>query len=946
MFEVNANDVFVSAYSSGARVINLTNTHTNGVVLEKAFFDFIPTLNYNDASEYFYLMSGRDNQALGAYRHLPNLGMYFSGVYHTVPDFGTSRVGFNGTGTMLPDYKFVHAMAFGEGWIVDDPNVSPDHYAPDPQDVVNASGRNWLKDGGFIVLRYFDGKLGGTLSGYTGTNNWSDRSYRTINLQGPFSVDRDVTVAPGACVNLIPGHENDPGIFESTSLATSNGKVIYVDGVLQISVESGDAMGTDIVIDVPIIVRNNGKLIVHKIAPGKKVVFKKKVTIESGGEWKFTPNADVELYHSEHTMKGRFIVAGTNGNRVKITSRRNGETFSNTTGITGVCANDPSTSLLSIAYGDFMNVYTRLHNVYIAFGAPTVDQSTFTASVTGGQQVNDLLHIIRPLSIGYSPGPGVRPNANVIVTNSTFRDTYSASGVSPRLGLSVDDASIATIQSVTFDNLQRGLMSINVRRVSVLGCAFEDCNTGAHVTNSVANICNNTFVNNKHASVINGSGPSAHRDNSYAAMRYGAHLQSSGRQDFRNNIFTGYLRGINSWGTYANLRDLLVGQGLLYIQWGRNDFLGEAEYFPTSTLGTADIGIAKRAFARVDCGYNQFSAYSMWHINNEDPVVAAIDASFNMWPDGGGYQPRLNQITWTGTDLDEEEFVNDACGNVTSLPACEFTQGPSCPAPFLLEHNDLTISSPYIINAIDTARSQTFDSSIGLLCRRNAAWSYFGLALKADTVTIYNRLKADMVSIATNGSLDSSLRSTAQLIHATVLNVEEKFDSSLIVHGSLLTTFTTTIDSVSSNWEKLRIISRIDTTGSMDSLRKVYVDRVNYDLSRTDGSAGLAKTYDSRVSRDEHGSDATSRVMFDGDAYPNPISGATDITVPISASAAATCVIEITTMQGSVVSTQDVRVSKDARHLVINVSDLAAGTYLARLSCFGSTSTVQIVVHR
>lgn len=183
-------------------------------------------------------------------------------------------------------------------------------------------------------------------------------------------------------------------------------------------------------------------------------------------------------------------------------------------------------------------------------------------------------------------------------------------------------------------------------------------------------------------------------------------------------------------------------------------------------------------------------------------------------------------------------------------------------------------------------------------------------------------------------------------IHANVLSAEEKYDSSLIVHTALLTTLPTTVDSIPSNWEKLRLHAVIDTLGVQDSLLDVYFDRVLADLDRTDGKAGLAKSANNSVSNDRPQQDASVKVMFDGVAYPNPISGATDITVPISASAAATCVIEITTMQGTVVSTQDVRVSKDAYHLVINVSDLAAGTYLARLSCFGSTSTVQIVVHR
>lgn len=388
MYGRNENDVFVSANAAGCRVINLGATASNGTTLEKGFFDFIPSLNYDKGSDYFYKLNSGAAPSLWPYQVLTNIGMYAMGVWHSVADFGTDRVGINGTSTLPEDEKFIHVMGFGEGKIVDYPTKP--YYTLDPPDVQTAGARNWISDGGFMMLRYFDGKLGGTISGYTGTNSWGDRSYRTVNLQGDFSVDRDVTIATGACVNLLPGHSNDPGVFTSTSLASSSGRTIYVDGILNISVTEGDALGTDIVINVPIVVRTGGQLNVYKIASGKKVVFKKPVTVNSNGSWTMHESSNVELFEPGHTSNGKFTIAGTSSGRVTFTGRRAATgvsaqgslvkgvgTYASPTGYDA-----EQTTNFSIRYADCSNAYFDMTNMQTAPNVTELKNSKFERTVT------------------------------------------------------------------------------------------------------------------------------------------------------------------------------------------------------------------------------------------------------------------------------------------------------------------------------------------------------------------------------------------------------------------------------------------------------------------------------------------------------------------------------------------------------------------------------------
>lgn len=147
---------------------------------------------------------------------------------------------------------------------------------------------------GILILRYFDDKIGGTIKGFEGFEEpahpeynyiGSNRPYRDVNLDGIFSVERTVTIASGAVVNLFGG--------TALTLSTAGtAHTIYVDGTLNIQTTSG-------AIRVPVIVRNGGKLIVSTGANVELAA----VTVNSGGEYlKNAPKTS-----TSYPQKKRFI---------------------------------------------------------------------------------------------------------------------------------------------------------------------------------------------------------------------------------------------------------------------------------------------------------------------------------------------------------------------------------------------------------------------------------------------------------------------------------------------------------------------------------------------------------------------------------------------------------------------------------------------------------------
>jgi hypothetical protein len=230
---------------------NNNQNFSEKALFEEAYFDYMPTLNYDPNSRYFFGLNGIDDEGNRAYKYsneeipFPN---YFLGTWDCFPD--TRRVGLE------HDEDFIYA--YGRSG----------HQGP------------FLKNGGYLILRYFRDEIGGVISGNNPSNPtlYEDMVFRHVNLQGDFKVQRDVEIANGADVWFLPGVEGSIQTHSSSSfnIGDNGEKTITLNGNLHVGFrdakdQPGYNKGVDVLrseasevdIHVPIVINDGGCLLVH-----------------------------------------------------------------------------------------------------------------------------------------------------------------------------------------------------------------------------------------------------------------------------------------------------------------------------------------------------------------------------------------------------------------------------------------------------------------------------------------------------------------------------------------------------------------------------------------------------------------------------------------------------------------------------------------------------------
>ncbi len=958
-YTANDDDVFIASYTQGVHVVNLKNiTATNRPVLEKAFFDFIPTLSYNPYDPYFYLLAHRYRSEytdfLGGEE---TWAMYYQGVMHCVPDFGPSRVGTNGTGTLPSDEKFICASAFGEGYFANAvavPDINGDYSGTtipaDPQEVIDAHGRNWLPHGGYLLLRYFDNELGGTLSGYsgTGTQKWAERPYRTINLQGDFNLTRDVTIAEGATVQLIPAHVSDPGIRDVMRLYSNTGKKIIVEGTLNISLpESEDddagerALRADITIDVPIEIKNGGVVNVYSIKTGKKVFFRKAVACSLGGTWKFHPGATAELYHQHHTCHGKFISQGTEEKRVTIQGRpaagSNPDLEATITGAPTYTGSPSSGSQLSsfvVHYTDCKNVFFDMRYFQTTLTTKEVLNSTFLRTTAAATR-SAFVHIDNPYVI--SSNPFERIFNTIVVENSVFSNTYAGSE-NPAyrgFGVHIQRAPITSVKNSDFVNLHSGCVIGTTWVAIVNDCDFED-NTVALLSGAaLGRVCNSNFTDNEFSAASFTQSEMYFHDNIFTGCVDGASSWTGGRQFLRTNTFGTYLYGVNAKNTVLYLRDYIVG-GNEY-EFGRNNFLSPNPTFQFAGWNAArDVSDIVRGWFStlfVDCGYNDFLANSTFHVYG-NVAQGAFDASNNRWAYGGGiFAPRTN-LGYTGNNFNTQEDPDEYCGLLEIESPC--AEPTICGG--LMNYIDLTAPSSGLYSSIASLNTDITNTALSVDCRKVKTWELVAAVSRADSVPVLTFSKSTLATVATNTGVPAVLRSTAYLAKAKIHEYLGELDSAQIQYSTVMSTFPSIVDSVSANWCNLQVAALRDTLGKQDSLSMVFVERAIYDMRRTVANGGMSKS-----GLWQHPSVVHTNQISIVAISPNPVSAECSITLSSASSGAASMAIIATT--GSIVREHTIFVNAGVSTVVEDMSQLQTGVYLLAVTYDGVTATYTIAVY-
>lgn len=955
----NNNDVFVSNYAQGVRVVNLKDVASSPYpVIEKGFFDFIPRISYDGYEQYFYMLASRGQTSYSSLlQYRTDLPYYWTGVLHAVPDFGPSRIGTNGTGTLPSDEKFIYALGWGEGkltGLVSIPRSGQSNLEipADASDIQSEEGRNWLPKGGYLILRYFDGKLGGTIKGYEGTGStprkWSRRPYQTINLQGDFDVERDVTIAAGACVQLIPAHTGDAGIKDVMRLSSSSGKKIIVEGTLNISLpetaedDAGErALRADITIDVPIEIKSGGVVNVYSIKTGKKVYFKKSVVCSLGGTWKMHPGANVELYEKNHYCHGKFLIEGTSTNRVTFKGRAaaggNPAQEGVVSGFPAYSGSPTSGTQLSefkIHYADCENAFFDMKFFQTQLTTKEVLNSNFLRTIAAASK-SSFVRIEKPW--GHSSNPFVLAFNQIEVEGSTFLNTYAGTENPGYKGFGVEivRSPMVSISESDFGNLFLGAIVSTSFLMNVSNCNFEDNVMGMLSNASLGQVCASDFTDNEFSSVAYEKSELFYYDNQFTGCVDGISSWTGGRHFLRNNDFGAYLYGLNAKATVLYLRDYVEGEQ--DYEFGRNDFQSPAATFQFPGWAAAknvyDIVRGRFSVLYVDCGQNDFNANSTYHVYG-NTIDGSFDASDNRWPNAGGaYAPRTN-LGYTGTNFNTQEDPDPNCGLVEIESECG---APICPG--IMNYNDLTGPSSTLYTAISTLNSDIVNTSYSVACRKAKAWELVAAVTRTDSAALRVQVKSTLNTVATNTALTSDLRSTAYMAKAKVHEHLDELDSAQIAYSSVLSSFSSGIDSIPANWSLRLLASITDTLGKNDSLMQVYTARVVYDLRRSLSAGGMSKT---TIQNNQENKSADNSLTFEG-IVPNPTSS--ECRFALSSTQAGVARLEIVDLTGTVVRQRSVHLNAGSTSIIENVSALPHGMYFVRVTRDEASVTLPLSVN-
>ncbi|MCX6147073.1 MAG: hypothetical protein NTW25_07455 [Candidatus Kapabacteria bacterium] len=506
-------EAFLANYSQGVRVVDFKNflklehshTYSNNELIERAYFDYIPTLNADINSKYFYRMTGGVDKSdeKNYYKNIlpfdfPN---YYVGAMDAIPDrnVNASDTRYNS------DENYIYAMS------------------------INGTQAPWCQYGGILALRYFRDELGGTITGNapSSPDNGANMAFGEVNLQGDFKLMRDLIVANSATVTLMPGRENDShhspvmAINPKTSTATDR---IYVDGTLNIGIQEikdwngnvvqneGDNLGTRIDVNVPITVRAGGKLILHPITDTYlKPINLSKVLVEVGGSIEIRPNSYVNFNGDNDLTSlvcyGSAKIEGTSAKRILISgniTNKSNETqnYSNSTQrflYFHYLYN--SIPAFSLKYTDFKRAYVSC-DPNLFNGTNFIDNCLFEDN---SSSVTNYLHNYPLLEVGQSSRSIVFNTRFATISNCTFKDISSTlpSNSYYRTGLNINSLTQAEITNCNFENLKVGVNSSYNRHTLLSSCNFYKGTLGFGDVGSENKICNNTFTKFKDPVLLN-----------------------------------------------------------------------------------------------------------------------------------------------------------------------------------------------------------------------------------------------------------------------------------------------------------------------------------------------------------------------------------------------------------------------------------------------------------
>ncbi|MBM2816892.1 MAG: Por secretion system C-terminal sorting protein, partial [Ignavibacteria bacterium] len=962
-------EVYTSNYSQGARVIDLKDFikgsfsyyDTAKIVRERAYFDCLPTLTYDQSDRYFYMIKDVGRRHIDDCLNKNELNNYFKDQISEYPNY------FLGIWDVLPD-------------------VADSIYRPELQSdesFVYALGQNakqgpWLQKGGFLILRYFRDEIGGLITGYASPSGSNVLPFREVNLQGEFKVQRDVTIDTGTTVNILPGRNNDPGIFEKTAfnVGTNGMKRIIVKGTLNVSMPEGDnQQGTSIVFNVPIVVERGGKLVIYKIRNSKTepVVFNEYVDVDSGGILQINKNAYVAFY-TRVFIKGKIDVLGEQDSLATIVGgldktkklphftylhpyEGQAQIYVDGEDVTSIYENR-----IKLRYGEFRSIPIIVKNAFgftpVAYRCKFLDSTRYNSQGFPIDYFMDSSMNKPYLYFWYCEGNNNDSKRRIRIIDCIFSDSSEINSVphfveqrTLRIGLKITDYKSVYIENCSFYQLKLGAFIKNTPIGQILESNFSYCNMGVHNNASIVHECQDTFRKCIIGSFSNYAYTSNFFDNTFDTVQTGVAIFNSADQFFKGNAFDYYSHGISVLSSTAHLTiyqkpNLLCPNSTpYYIYLGRNvfsypqfrDTVTEFEMIPESN----DINLMDDpADVKLKCGYNDFAENSSYHLSKNPWGYRIVDGSYNKFnPDS---TPSHNEyVSINGEHFNESQTANLGCDeSLVCADNCQTT-------PLVINRIEINEDTPLpaIVNLFDTSRFQMNNFSLPPNSRIEYARQTLETGAIIDSVnTLLPDLINDYNSIIADTNFTNSERINARFLKGQIYERLYKIDSAIIVYNDIYNHNITYADSLILKWKLLELNPFIiDTTLGhiFDSLIYIYHKTVADDLLLHSGDGGGQQKQSIQI--ETNPKDETILVNKIDYVNPNPVTNNSEIQYNINDDC--DVAIDVINESGQLIKSLARGFHKAGTYNVrLDAHDMNSGVYLVTMKACDQNSIMKFQV--
>lgn len=957
-------EAFLANYSQGVRVVDFKNflklehshTYSNNELIERAYFDYIPTLNSDYESKYFYRMRGdvdKSNILHGNnyYKNIipfdfPN---YFVGAMDAIPDRNV-----NASDTRYhSDENYIYAMS------------------------LNGTQAPWCPRGGILALRYFRDELGGTITGNapSSPDNGKNMAFGEVNLQGNFKLMRDLTIASSATVTLMPGRESDShhsatmSISPTSSTATD---IIYVDGTLNIGNQEikdyagnvvqneGDDLGTRIDINVPIRVRSGGKLILHPIRSDKsKPINLNYVYIEAGGSLEIKPNAYVNINGDRYfglVCEGNAKIEGTSDKKISIGGKISNtlteyQSYPNTTqrflnfGYTG--SSIPS---FKLKYTEFKRAYVTVATSLLN-GSNPIENCLFEDN---SSSVANILHKYPLLLIGQSSIGIFYNQGAATVSSCTFQDVSSSftNYTFYRTGLDVNSLNESTIENCEFNNLNIGVQSSYNQNVHLSGSKFVNGTLGFWDVGSQNGICSSTF-NLQRKGILLNSQNSYLRGNDFNNSEQSVRVEYSNDTYLKGNQFSGFFNGLYICNTTAHLvgppsgGNTCTSPSFEIFKAGRNHFqyLSGNPYSPISSdPKISDIYFKyDKAKALLNCGKNTFTQGTTNHLYYEQLPSSSIvnlpvGCDYNKWNAGiGSSTCTIRQFRITPQTPDNQICISDGreLSCVTSNTDCSCS---SYISQFVFPYNitgmnnrtEEVIDKSSLSLALDTlfykVKQHLDSASMNGTTNLNTVQNALLLgALKGDSTGHKLDIAKQYFFASYNDSTNSSYNKLSSLFRLQrVFEWERDLDSLAIINNLILNNSVTNRDSIMVDWSvKRKNIPTLDSSNYdvYDSIKTIYIDKVIDDIAIKYDSLGYA--YKKNIQEKTE-----NAVILNDEVKVNPNPFDNKITISLNLISRSKVEIRLISMDGKeVANIYNETINSGTKEITKDILGLSSGVY-------------------